>query len=159
MNEWMNEWLTDWWAGWLAGGLADLLAEWLTNLNIFLLKWGKLDKQVPVIDVGRYFQISGPWYRIVNCLNTKRRDMSVLRGSAHQSKIPTKRFHWLRNQRAFFFMLTCSDFLACLISELNFYFFRLRKFSNIVYYSWKSQKVQPTFQRSTGRNSQHLTKI
>ena len=22
-----------------------------------------------------------------------------------------RRFHWLRNQRAFFFMLTCSDFL------------------------------------------------
>ena len=50
-----------------------------------------------------------------------------------------------RNQRAFFFMLTCSDLLARLISELNFYFFRPRKFSNIVYYSWKSQNVQPTF--------------
>ena len=46
------------------------------------------------------------------CLNTKRRDMSVLRGSAHQSKIPMKQFHWLRNQRAFFFMLTCPDFLS-----------------------------------------------
>ena len=64
-------------------------------------------------------------------------------GFSTSIKIPIELFHWLRNQRAFFFMLTFSDFLARLISELNFYCFRLRKFSS-AYYSLKSQNVQPT---------------
>ena len=36
-----------------------------------------------------------------------------------------KHLHWLRNKRGFFLMVTCFDFLAPLVSELNFYIFPL----------------------------------
>ena len=37
------------------------------NSTIFVLKVRKLDDEV--IDIGREFQMLGPWERIVNCLN------------------------------------------------------------------------------------------
>ena len=42
------------------------------NSNIFFLKVTKLDKEV--IDIGREFQLLGPWYRIGNCLRFVRQE-------------------------------------------------------------------------------------
>lgn len=53
-------------------------------------------------------------------LNMKQRDMSGLRGSAHKSKIPLRRFHWLRNQLAFFFYLRALTFWLVSIKFLLF---------------------------------------
>ena len=48
-------------------------------------------------------------------LNTDQSYVAVLRGSAHQSKIPMKRFHWMKNQWAHLFEFhTFCDSRSCL---------------------------------------------
>ena len=56
-------------------------------------------------------------------------------GPSISIKNPNETISLVEKSTGFLFMLTCSDFLARLISELNLYSFRLRKFPNKIYYS------------------------
>ena len=67
-------------------------------------------------------------------------------GLSTSIKNPNETISLVEKSTGFLFCSYGFDFLARLqFSELNFYSYRLRKFSNILYYSWKSRMPNPHF--------------